>query len=154
MREVKAQMVWWLLASAMLSILPAHGAGSSLATLVDAVLRKGPNSQLPAHLSAVLGVSRLEQATPVKQAVMRDGSVVRTFNVCTAHHGDIVLITYDEQSRSSKAYLVSPAGALRKAVSYQAGAPASERSHADAAHDFANEIKFWTDLENAPGGVK
>ena len=154
MREVKAQMVWWLLASAMLSILPAHGAGSSLATLVDAVLRKGPNSQLPAHLSAVLGVSRLEQATPVKQAVMRDGSVVRTFNVCTAHHGDIVLITYDEQSRSSKAYLVSPAGALRKAVSYQAGAPASERSLADAAHDFANEIKFWTDLENAPGGVK
>ena len=154
MREVKAQMVWWLLASAMLSILPAHGAGSSLATLVDAVLRKGPNSQLPAHLSAVLGVSRLEQATPVKQAVMRDGSVVRTFNVCTAHHGDIVLITYDEQSRSSKAYLVSRAGALRKAVSYQAGAPASERSLADAAHDFANEIKFWTDLENAPGGLK
>jgi hypothetical protein len=153
-REVKAQTVWWLIAIAMVSILPVQGAGGSLAKLVDAVLRNGPNSQLPAHLSVVLGVSRLEQATPVKQAVMRNGSVVRTFNVCTAHHDDIVLITYDEQSRSSKAYLVSPAGALRKAVSYQAGAPASERSLTDAARDFANEIKFWTDLENAPGGPK
>jgi hypothetical protein len=154
MREVKAQMVWWLIAIAMVSILPAHGAGGSLAKLVDAVLRNGPNSQLPAKLSVVLGVSRLEQATPVKQAVMRNGSVVRTFNVCIADHNDIVLITYDEQSRSSKAYLVSPAGALRKAVSYQAGAPASQRSLSDAAGDFANEIKFWTDLEHAPGGPK
>ena len=153
-REFLVNRAWLVVGFALFATASAHGAGSSLATLVDAVLRNGPNSQLPANLSVVLGVSRLEQTTPVKQAVMRDGSVVRTFNVCTAHHGDIVLITYDEQSRSSKAYLVSRAGALRKAVSYQAGAPASERSLADAAHDFANEIKFWTDLENAPGGVK
>jgi hypothetical protein len=145
---------WLIVAVAVAAMLSAHGATKSLAGLVDAVLRNGPNSQLPAHLSVVLGVSRLEQATAVKQAVMRNGSVVRTFNVCTADHDDIVLITYDEQRRSSKAYLVSPAGALRKAVSYQAGAPASERSLTDAARDFANEIKFWTDLKNAPGGPK
>ena len=154
MREVKGKTAWWVIAAAMASILSAHSAEGSLAKLVDAVLRNGPNGQLPAHLSVVLGVSRLEQATAVKQALMRDGHIVRTINVCTANHADVVFITYDEQSHASKAYLVSPAGPLRKAVSYQAGAPANERSLADASSDFANEIKFWSDLANAPGGLK
>jgi len=150
----KGKAVWWVIAVAMASILSAHGEANSLAKLVDAVFRDGPDSMLPAHLSVVLGISRLEQKTAVKQAVMRDGHIVRTFNVCTAARTDIVFITYDEQSHSSKAYLVSSAGALRKAVSFQAGAPANERSLADASSDFANELKFWTQLANAPGGAK
>jgi hypothetical protein len=138
----------------MAAILSAQGATRPLTRLVDAVLRRGPDSQLPAHLSVVLGLSAMEKPTPVKQAVMRDGYRVRTFNVCAANHDDVVLITYNERSRSSKAYLASPAGELRKAVSYQAGAPAEVRSPADARSDFADEIKFWTDLESAPGALK
>jgi hypothetical protein len=128
----------------------ALGAPRSLAGLIDAVIREGPASRLPAHLSVVLGVSRDEQPTAVKQAVIRDGDTVRTFNVSMGNHGDVVMITYNERSRSSKAYLVSPAGELRKAVSFQAGAPATERSLQEARGDFATEIKFWMDVEHRP----
>jgi hypothetical protein len=102
---------------------------------------------LPSHLSVVLGVSSIEQPTAVKQAVLRNGDTVRTFNVSTANHNEVVLIAYNEQSRSSKAYLLSTQGTLRKAVSFQAGAPAIERSLEEASADFAAEVKFWTDLQ-------
>jgi len=138
---------WLIIAVAMAAMLCAHGAARSLAGLVDAVLRKGPDSQLPARLSVVLGITRTEQQTAVKQAVIRDGQTVHTFNVCAAKHDDVVLMSYNEQSRSTKAYLVSAAGTLRKAVAYQAGAAASERSLADARGDFAKEILIWTDFE-------
>src|SRR5258708_29683260 len=130
----------------MAAVVSAQSATRSLEGLVDAVIRNGPGNQLPAHLSVILGVSALEQKTPVKQAVMRDGYTVHTFNVCTANHRDLVMLTYNEQNHSSKAYLVSPAGALRKAGYYQAGDPANERSPADAHSDFLIELKFWTNL--------
>jgi hypothetical protein len=129
-------------------------AAASLEGLIEAVVRRGPDSQLPARLSVVLGVSRSEQPTAVKQAVLRDGDTVRTFNVCAANHADVVMITYNEQSRSSKVYLVSPAGALRKAVAFQAGAPAAERSLTEAHGDFASELKFWLAVDTHPGAPK
>jgi hypothetical protein len=139
---------WWIVAAAMTLILAAQGASGSLAGFIDRVVRNGPASRLPPHLSVVLGVSKIEQETPVKQAVLHDGQTVRTFNVCTAKPADVVIMSYNEQSGSTKAYLVSAAGALRKAVSYQAGAPAIERSLAEAGADFADEMKFWTGLEH------
>jgi hypothetical protein len=139
---------------ALCAMASAHGGARSLGDLIDAVIRQGPASQLPAHLSMVLGVSRAEQPTPVKQAVMRDGATVRTFNVVTADRSDVVLITYNELSRSSKAYLMSPEGKLRKAVSFLAGASAIERSLQEAGSDFAAEIKFWKDLEHKPAATK
>ena len=139
---------------ALFAMGSAHGAPRSLGDLIDAVIRQGPTSQLPAHLSVVLGVSRIEQPTAVKQAVMRETETVRTFNVCIANHDDVVMITYNEQSRASKAYLLSPEGKLRKAVSFQAGAPAIERSLQEARSDFAAEIKFWMDVEHPPAAPK
>jgi len=130
----------------MAVMLSAHGAAHPLEALVDAVVRKGPNGELPAHLSAVLGVNRADQRAAVKQAVVHDGATVRTFNVCTANRDNLVILTYDERSQSTKAYLVSPDGALRKAVSYHTGAAAHERPLSDARSDFAAEIKFWTDF--------
>lgn len=145
----------WLTAVLAISLLSsAHAATHMLSDLIDTVIRKGADNLLPAHLSMVFGVSRIERAMPVKQAVMRDGSTVRTFNVCTANHEDVVLITYNEESKSSKAYLLSPTGVLRKAVAFQAGAPATERALRDAAGDFASEIKFWTDFERSLTGSK
>jgi hypothetical protein len=139
---------------AVFAMMCAHGSPNSLGELVDAVIREGPASQLPAHLSVVLGVSKVEQPIAVKQAVVRDGNTVRTFNVCAANHSDVVMITYNEQSRWSMAYLVSPNGELRKAVSFQAGAPAIERRLPEARGDFAAEMKFWRGVEHQPAVPK
>jgi hypothetical protein len=127
--------------------LAARGAATlSLKPLIDAVIRNGPDSQLPAHLSVMMGVSPVEQTTAVKQAVVRDGAMVRTFNVCVANHDDVVIIHYNEQSRAAKAYLSSPAGTLRKALSYKADAPATVRPLGAARDDFAKEINFWVEF--------
>jgi hypothetical protein len=139
-------------AAAMTLILAAQGASGSLASLIDLVVRNGPASRLPAHLSVVLGITKAEQETPVKQAVLHDGSTVRTFNVCAAKPADLVIMRYNEQSRSTTVYLLSAEGVLRKAVSYQAGAPAIERSLAEVRADFANEMKVWTDFERRQAG--
>jgi hypothetical protein len=143
-----------MIAIAVTAMLSSQAATPSLARLIDTVLRNGPDIQLPAHLSVVLGVTHVEQTTAVKQAVVREGNTVRTFNVCAANHDDVVILTYNEQSRATKAYLVSAAGRLRKAVDYQAGEPAHERSLADARSDFAAEIKFWTDFADQAAPLK
>jgi hypothetical protein len=144
MREHSGKPLWWVVMLAMSAIICAHGATRSLQGLIDAVVRNGPDSQLPPHLSVVLGVSPVERATAVKQAVIRNGRTVRTFNVCAANHGDVVMLTHDEDSQSTKAYLTSATGKLRKAVYYQAGAAANERSLLDARGDYAAELARWT----------
>jgi hypothetical protein len=155
MREVIGRRVLTVAALvAMAAILSAHGATHSLKALIDAVVKDGLDARLPAHLSVVLGVAAVEQKTAVKQAVIRDGQTVRTFNVCAPNHGDVVMFTYDEQSRGAKAYLVSAAGELRKAVSYQPGAPANERTLADARSDFSGELKFWTEYQRTAAKSK
>ena len=154
MRKVYGTRAWPLIAVAMAALASAQGAPHSLKGVIDAVVQKGPDNQLPAHLSLVLGINKGEQATAVKQAVMRDGTTVRTFNVRTANHDDVVMMAYNEQSRSMKVYLVSPGGKLLKAVAYQAGAPATERPAAEARRDFANEIKFWTESAHLTGAAK
>jgi hypothetical protein len=58
----------------------------------------------------------------------------------------VVILIYNEQTHSTKAYLSSPAGILRKAVSYQAGAPATVRDSAAARGDFAKEVDFWVEF--------
>jgi hypothetical protein len=138
---------WLVIVVTLAAAIAARGTTThSLKPLIDSVIRNGPESQLPAHLSVTIGVSQVEQTTAVKQAVVRNGAVVRTFNVCVANHDDVVILTYDEQSRSTKAYLSSATGTLRKAVSYQAGAPATVRPLPAARDDFAKEINFWAEF--------
>lgn len=139
---------------AVTATLRVHAAGGALAGLIDAVIAHGPESRVPAHLSVVLGISQVDRETAVKQAVIRDGQTVHTFNVCVAKHDDVVLMNVDEQDHSTKAYLVSAAGVLRKAVSYRAGAAAVERSAAEARRDLASEIKFWTEAGHRQPGSK
>jgi hypothetical protein len=158
-RKVDGTRVWRLLAVALAFLAEAalastQGAPHSLKAVIEAVVQKGPDNQLPAHLSLVLGLNKGEEATAVKQAVLRDGSTVRTFNVRTSNHDTVVMMAYNEQSRSMKAYLVSPEGKLLKAVAYQAGAPATQRSAAQARGDFADEIKFWTESAHLTGAAK
>jgi len=143
-----------IVALAMMASWSAHGAAPSLAPLVDAVLAQGPRSTLPAHLSVVLGISAAESATAVKQAVVRDGHTVRTFNVRLAGPGDVVLMTVDEQDHATRAYLITVSGVLRKAVSYRAGAPAMQRNLMAVRADYASELKFWLDVEQRQAAAK
>jgi hypothetical protein len=121
---------------------------SALALVIDTVLQRGPANQLPTHLSVVLGITKAEQPVPVKQAVMREAATVRTFNVCTGNHADVVLAVYDEQSRAFKAYLTDAAGTLRKAVAYQAGEAPIVRTSSEARSDFVQELTFWRNLQH------
>lgn len=143
------KLTWIIIAAAMMSPVLGQSGINQLAPVIDAVVKKGPSNQLPAHLSTVLGITQTEQPVPVKQAVMREAETVRTFNVCTANHADVVLAVYNEQSRSFKAYLIDAAGILRKAVAYQAGEAPSVRTLSEARRDFVQEVAFWTKFQQA-----
>ena len=132
--------------SSLAQSAPHVTAKPRLALLIDEVVAKGPASQIPSHLSLVLGISTTSQPTPVKQAVMRDGASIRTFNVRSDQRGDVVLMAYDTHSRATKAYLTDPAGTLRKAVSYQPGEAPTERKTDEARGEFAAETEFWLHL--------
>ena len=145
MRITAHKMIGWIAAFALTSFA-VNGADRLLSTLIDSTLKHGPDSRLPGHLSVVLGISPAEHTTPVKQAVNRNGVVVHTLNVCTGNHDRVVLLAYDEQLRTTKAYLMSADGVLRKAVSYDAGAPAVIRSTDEARKDFIVELNAWKSL--------
>ena len=147
MLKVGGQQVCLILALALASLASAQGPTHSLKGLIDQVLRLGPDSELPAHLSMVLGINAGEAKTPVKQAVARSGDSVRTFNVSTAHHNVVVLMNYNERTHVTRAYLVSAAGQLRKSIAYQPEAPAVEQPADVAGKEFVNESKFWEDFE-------
>ena len=69
---------------------------------------------------------------------------MRTFNVSVANHADIVIFNVNAQSGATKAYLITPDGQRRKAVSYPSGGQAKEVSAADAKAGLAREKKFWS----------
>jgi hypothetical protein len=145
----------WLIVALVLAGFAAPAATPTLGRLVEAVLRNGPDSQLPAHLSVMLGLNQLDQKTAVKQAVIRDGDTVHTFNVCMGNHKDLVMLITNEKTQATQAYLLNAAGTLRKAIDYQAGGAPHERADKEARKGFANEIKFWTHFADTelPGQV-
>lgn len=149
MRAAACKRIGWIAALA-LAALAVHAADLALSSLIESTLKNGPDSRLPGHLSVVLGVSTVEQATPVKQAFRRNGTVVHTLNVCVGSHDRVVLLAYDEQRRAMKAYFMSADGVLRKAVSYEAGAPAEVRTVAAARADFTAELDAWKALMLKP----
>ena len=122
------------------------GKAAAFGLLIDAVKAQGPTSSLPPHLSEVLKLNGQGQATPVRQALMREGDRVHTFNVSSDGHDDVVLMVFDTRTQSTRAYLTAEPGKLRKAVSYQAGEAPTERSIAEARADFSAEVAFWSGL--------
>jgi hypothetical protein len=150
MRHVAGYRTWITVLGALVLVAAAQAAGASLTKLIEAVLAHGPDSQLPAHMSVLLGLTDVEKPIAVKQAVKREGATVRTINVSTANHADVVLINYNEQSKASKAYLISAAGELRKALAFKAGAPAIERRPTEAEKDCERELSFWSGVASHP----
>jgi hypothetical protein len=115
-------------------------------------MQSGRDAQLPPHLSLVLGLGNGEQATAVKQIATQVSHEVHAFNVCAADHGNLVIFSYSEESRTTVAFLLAPAGTLRKAVSYVANGPTREMPNAEARTAFAREREFWSQYmaTNAP----
>ena len=125
-------------------IAPALAGAPWLPELTEHAVAAGVDAKLPPVLSVVLGVSSREQATPVRQIVVRDNRRVRTLNVCASDHSKIVLASVDEQTQSATAFLVSPKGNLRKGVAYTAGNPAEVLSNEAARPALARELEFWS----------
>jgi hypothetical protein len=125
-------------------LAPALAAAAWLPELSDHAVAAGVDAKLPPVLSVVLGVASREQATPVRQIVVRADRKVRTFNVCASDHNKLVLVWVDEQTQATTAFLVSPKGSLRKAVTYTAGNPAEVLSNDAARPALARELEYWS----------
>lgn len=143
--RVRARKIEWLIAVSILLVNPpAQGASRALDDLVAAVLRNGPDGRLPPHLSLVLGIGTGATPVAVKQAVLRERSEMRVFNVCVANHDDIVILRTDESEHNTKAFLLSRSGKLRSAVYYHAGEQPRRIPVTQAGAGAAAEVKFWT----------
>jgi hypothetical protein len=119
-------------------------------TLTQEALDSGFLSRLPPNLSVVFGLSKPQEGTDVRQLLSKQGHQVRTFNVSVANHSDVVIFNVNAQSGVTVAYLVTPTGQLRKAVSYQTGGEARDLSAADAKAGLAHEKQFWSARAKKP----
>ena len=149
MRIAITRMTWAVTVLAVLANLPALAASSAFGNLADMVLHKGVDAQLPPHLSLVLGIGTGD-AIAVKQAVLREGAEVRTFNVSAANPGDIVLVRTNERDRTTTAFLVSKGAKLRKAIAFRYGEPPHLTPTAQATAAFAAEMQYWSDHLTGP----
>jgi hypothetical protein len=130
----------------LLLAAPLAWAATSLGSTIDDVLKSGADATLPPNLSKVLGLASRGRATPVKQLVFRRGQVVHAFNVDPAHRHEIVLFIADEATRETTAYLMTPTGRLRKAVTYQFGDEPVVILRAHAEKQFTEERDAWLHL--------
>jgi hypothetical protein len=112
--------------------------------LTQEALDSGFLSRLPPNISVVFGLAKGQEGTDVRQLLDKQGHQVRTFNVSVANHADVVIFNVNTQSGTTVAYLLTPEGKLRKAVSYATGGQARELSAADAKAGLAHEKHFWS----------
>lgn len=132
-----------LIAAGWLALSSATAA-TPLSALIDRTIASGGDATLPPNLSIVLGLASHGHATPVKQLMVREGKTVHMFNVDANHRHEIVLAIADEDAKVVTAYLMSPAGRLRKAVTYRNGEQPAAIPRAHAAAGFAAERDAWT----------
>ncbi len=122
----------------------AKSSGQWVQTLTQQALDSGFLSRLPPNVSVELGLVKAQEGTDVRQLLEKQGHQVHTFNVTVANHADVVIFNVNAQSGATVAYLVSPDGQLRKAVTFQTGGQARELSAADAKAGMTREKKYWS----------
>jgi len=145
MKERVRRIGWLTLAAAALFAGALQAASTPwVQTLTQQALDSGFLSRLPPNVSVVFGLAKPEEGTDVRQLLSKEGHQVRTFNVSVANHADVVIFNVNAQSGATVAYLITPEGQLRKAVTYQPGAQAKDLSAADAKAGLAREKKFWS----------
>jgi len=112
--------------------------------LAQQALASGFLTRLPPTVCTAFGLPKAAEGTDVRQLLTKEGHRIRTFNVGVASHTDLVVFNVDASSGATVAYLLTPEGELRKAVSYQAGGEARPLAPADAKAGFAHEARFWS----------
>ena len=114
-------------------------------TLAQQALDNGFLTRLPPSVSVALGLVKAQEGTDVRQILTKQGHQVRTFNVSVANHADLIVLQLNAQSGATVAYLLSPDGKLRKAVSYQPpGDDAKPLSTAEAEAGFKQQRQYWS----------
>jgi len=110
-----------------------------LSGVIDRAVRDGVDATRPGPLSKALGVSRREGPMPARQLLLRSGHTAHAFNVDPKHRHEIVLFVVDEQVKRTTGFLMTPAGRLRKVVTYGEGETpvTAPRAHADV--EFSTE---------------
>ncbi len=132
-------------------VVYAGGVGSMRAetpwtgALTQLALTSGYQAKLPPHLAMVLGLAPQGESIEVRQLVSRADQKVRTFNVSVAHHQDLVVFLVDERKQATVAYLLTPAGKLRKAVAYHTRGEPRELSASEAHAGLAREVRYWSE---------
>jgi hypothetical protein len=121
----------------------AHAAAPWPQALIPQALNSGFLTRLPPTVSVALAIPKAEEGTEVRQLLRKSGHQVRTFNVSVANHGDVVIFNVNGRTGATVAYLLTPEGQLRKAVSYQAGGEAHALPAAAAQAGLAREVRFW-----------
>ncbi len=152
--NARGKLGWLVFVTACIAGMGPLRAGSGwTGVLTQEALTRGYQATLPPHVSMLLGLSSKGGSVPVRQLMSRAADKVHTYNVSVANSRDVVLFLVDERAQSTVAYLLTPGGKLRKAVSYQIGGEPRELTPAEARPGLAREIRYWSD--HAPGaGVK
>ncbi len=111
---------------------------------VDRTFHEGVPAKLPPHISTLLGITQ-EQESPVRQGIVRGGTIVRGIDVSVANKKDVVLFVVDEAKNNQTLYLTSADGKLRKVVSVKAGVGMASQITDEHRQAFEAEKKFWAD---------
>lgn len=115
-----------------------------LPAYIARVQEQGKSAALPPHLSMVLGLGDGTQALAVRQAGKRTGQDVHTFNVAQPQKQPVVvLIGYNEATKSARAFRLKSGGDLEKAVTYTAGAQPEPMPDAPARKALREELSVW-----------
>ena len=128
-----------------LALATNASARTPLSAIIDRALDDGADATLPAPLSRTLGVSRKDRPMPARQLLFRSGHTVHTFNVDPGHRHEIVLYVIDEETKRTTGYLMTPAGRLRKVVTYREGEVPVTVPRAHAGIEFSAERDAWTE---------
>jgi hypothetical protein len=120
----------------MASTQTLPGAAEGVAALVA-------QARLPPHVVDVLGLGTHVGGLAVRQLAIRNGSEVRAFNVSVENSLDIVIFDYDEATKSSQMFLLTPAAKLRRAIAFIAGGESHVLAAAEARRRFKPQLDYW-----------
>jgi hypothetical protein len=135
------------LLATMAGAAPAPAVAANLPwteALTQQALSSGFLTRLPPTVSVALDLPKAKEGADVRALISKSGHQVRTFNVCLARHGDLVVFNVNARTATTVAYLIGVDARLRKAVSYQAGGEAREIPAGEARAGLAREVRFWS----------
>jgi hypothetical protein len=114
---------------------------AELAAAAQIAAEQGFHSELPPHISTLLGLTR-EERCPVRQGVLRFPDKIQGIDVTEKNHDDIVIFVVDATGQQTF-YLTSPAGTLRRMLSVKKGVGVVVKPTEADVEGFQKEKKMW-----------